>query len=201
MKFTRILFYDIYFFFLHSFVSSQETFIPIILFSLFILSYISEQVVRAAGLRAVKQKLCRSSNDVKEFCSELTAVGSSVGFKCVVKPNESAGTDSVFLCNSPEEVEKAFSTIHGHSNGLGHQNDGALCQEFLAGTEFVIDGVSRDGVYKVNKSPYFIIIIIILLLLYYHYYYYFIITIIIIILLYYYYVVFVCFNLFNHFFY
>lgn len=34
-------------------------------------------------------------------------------------------------------------------NGLGQLNDGALCQEFLRGSEFVIDGVSRDGVYKV----------------------------------------------------
>ena len=74
---------------------------------------------------------------------------SSGGFKCVVKPNESAGTDSVFLCNTPEEVLTAFTAIHNHSNGLGHTNDGALCQEFLSGTEFVIDGVSRDGVYKV----------------------------------------------------
>ena len=44
----------------------------------------------------------------------------------------------------------AFNAINGHANGLGHTNDGALCQEFLSGTEFVIDGVSRDGVYKVR---------------------------------------------------
>lgn len=69
----------------------------------------------------------------------------------MVKPNESAGTDSVFLCTTPEEVLTAFSAIHNHSNGLGHTNDGALCQEFLTGTEFVIDGVSRDGVYKVRS--------------------------------------------------
>ena len=113
--------------------------------------YITVQVVRAAGLRAVKQKLCFSSADVTQFCGELSAVGSSGGFKCVVKPNESAGTDSVFLCHTPEEVQTAFSSIHGHSNGLGHENNGALCQEFLSGTEFVIDGVSRDGVYKVME--------------------------------------------------
>lgn len=71
-------------------------------------------------------------------------------FKCVVKPNESAGTDSVFLCTSEEETMQAFSAINGHANGLGHTNHGALCQEFLSGTEFVIDGVSRDGVYKVT---------------------------------------------------
>ena len=35
-------------------------------------------------------------------------------------------------------------------NGLGQLNDGALCQEFLSGTEFVVDGVSRDGVYKIT---------------------------------------------------
>ena len=46
----------------------------------------------------------------------------------------------------------AFNAINGHANGLGHTNDGALCQEFLSGTEFVIDGVSRDGVYKVRVS-------------------------------------------------
>ena len=45
----------------------------------------------------------------------------------------------------------AFNAINGHANGLGHTNDGALCQEFLSGTEFVIDGVSRDGVYKVRS--------------------------------------------------
>jgi biotin carboxylase len=107
-------------------------------------------VVRKAGLRAVKQKLCRTVEEVSQFTTELLAVGSSGGFKCVVKPNESAGTDSVFLCKSPEEVQTAFKSIHNHSNGLGHKNDGALCQEFLSGTEFVIDGVSRDGVYKVR---------------------------------------------------
>ena len=48
----------------------------------------------------------------------------------------------------------AFNSINGHANGLGHMNDGALCQEFLSGTEFVIDGVSRDGVYKVCINPF-----------------------------------------------
>jgi hypothetical protein len=40
--------------------------------------------------------------------------------------------------------------ISGNLNGLGQVNHGALCQEFLRGTEYVLDGVSRDGVYKVT---------------------------------------------------
>lgn len=102
-------------------------------------------------------------DEVDTFCKELSLLHKDE-FKCVVKPNESAGTDSVFLCVTPEEVKKAYKTIHNHSNGLGHNNDGALCQEFLSGTEFVIDGVSRDGVYKVRTC----VRVILIYLMYYY---------------------------------
>lgn len=48
--------------------------------------------------------------------------------RCVVKPNESAGSDSVYLCNNCAEAITAFAYIHDHVNGLGQVNDGALCQ-------------------------------------------------------------------------
>ena len=70
-------------------------------------------------------------------------------FKCVVKPVESAGTDDVFLCDSVEEGVTAFTRIYGKKNGLGLYNDGALVQEFLNGTEYVIDKVSMSGIHKV----------------------------------------------------
>ena len=56
----------------------------------------------------------------------------------------------MYLCETLEEAVKAFGDIHNHTNGLGDLNDGALVQEFLTGTEFVVDGVSRDGVYKIT---------------------------------------------------
>lgn len=34
-------------------------------------------------------------------------------------------------------------------NGLGGVNEGALIQEFLDGTEYVVDTVSRGGVHRV----------------------------------------------------
>jgi biotin carboxylase len=67
----------------------------------------------------------------------------------VVKPLESAGSDDVYLCQSVDEVRQAFDTINGKVNGLGSVNEGALVQEYLDGTEYVIDSVSRDGVHKV----------------------------------------------------
>ena len=106
-----------------------------------------QEVVRTYGLRAIRQKLCYSELEVSEFITSLAQIQIS---KCVLKPNESAGSDNVILCSSEQEAKIAFNTIHGHLNGLGKMNNGALCQEYLEGTEFVIDGVSRDGVYKVT---------------------------------------------------
>jgi biotin carboxylase len=68
---------------------------------------------------------------------------------CVLKPNQSAGTDNVHLCETAEQAVAAFHAVHGQINGLGQINDGVLVQECLQGTEYAVDGVSRDGVYKV----------------------------------------------------
>ena len=110
--------------------------------------YLMQETVREAGLRSIKQKLCRTEDDVTTFCDEVAALNGGK-LLVVVKPNESAGSDSIFKCSTVNEVIDAFKAIHGHINGLGQVNDGALCQEFLQGTEYVVDGVSRDGVYKV----------------------------------------------------
>lgn len=109
-----------------------------------------QEAVRAAGVRAVVQSLCTSEKDVKDFIARLqSTVHPGEPLKCVVKPNESAGTDSVFLCETEAEAIAAFNAISGQINGLGAINHGALAQEYLFGTEYVVDGISRDGVYKV----------------------------------------------------
>lgn len=111
--------------------------------------FVMQETIRRSGLRAITQKLCRSEQEVDSFLAELQEQQGQTDWKCVIKPNESAGTDSVFLCTSRQQAVAALHAIHNQTNGLGCLNDGALCQEFLRGTEFVIDGVSRDGVYKV----------------------------------------------------
>jgi hypothetical protein len=83
---------------------------------------------------------------VLDFVTKLSRTGTT---KCVLKPNQSAGSDSIHLCETNEQAVAAFHAVHGQINGLGQINDGVLCQEYLAGTEYVVDGVSRDGVYKV----------------------------------------------------
>jgi biotin carboxylase len=103
------------------------------------------EAVRKAGVRAVKQQMCTTEKDLTEF---LSTFSTAYPLKCVVKPVQSAGTDDVYLCESPETALAAFRKIYGKINGLGLVNSSVLVQEFLEGKEYVIDKVSRDGIHK-----------------------------------------------------
>jgi biotin carboxylase len=71
-------------------------------------------------------------------------------YPIVVKPVESAGSDGVKLCHSYEEATQHFDLLMHSQRKVGHRDGAAvLCQEFLRGTEYVVDTVSRDGIHKV----------------------------------------------------
>ena len=103
------------------------------------------EAVRQAGHRAVKQQNC---SDLKTLYAFLDTLPQNP-FKCVIKPAQSAGSDDVFLCNDYDEAAVAFNRIVGKRNGLGLINENALAQEYLRGTEYVIDQVSKNGAHKV----------------------------------------------------
>jgi predicted ATP-grasp superfamily ATP-dependent carboligase len=67
------------------------------------------------GLRAVKQLRADDWEDVEMWIKEWNPVP----FKVIVKPTDSAGSDSVLLCINLEEVKHAFDQINGKVNGLG----------------------------------------------------------------------------------
>jgi len=54
----------------------------------------------------------------------------------------------VVRCQSPDEVRQAFSDLIGR-DCYGNVCNGALIQEFLAGTEYIVNTVSVDGEHKV----------------------------------------------------
>ena len=103
-----------------------------------------QDVIREAEIRAIQQKLAHNVEEVRKFYNGL---GESA--KCVVKPNMSAANESVVLCSSLKEAIDAFRLITGKRDLFGNANQGVLCQEFLEGSEYVVDGVSRDGEFKV----------------------------------------------------
>lgn len=78
------------------------------------------------------------------------AFAKQVGWPVVAKPMHSAGTDSVFLCSSAQELQAAFNYILHKVNVLGLLNEAVLLQEFIRGTEYIIDTVSADGKHYVT---------------------------------------------------
>lgn len=109
--------------------------------------YLMGERVRECGLRAVKQmKGSASSWDEIEAFLDKEA---PVPFRMVVKPLDSCGSDGVYKCHTKEEVKEACAAIVGHCNATGSFNSEVLVQEYLSGTEYVVDSVSRDGNHKV----------------------------------------------------
>ena len=103
------------------------------------------EALRTAGLNACGQMLANSMEEVEQFLRERPKTNP---FKAVVKPVEGAGSDGVFICDSPEAVRKAFTALEGTKNVLGLTNYAVLLQEYLRGDEYVVDTVSRSGVHK-----------------------------------------------------
>ena len=120
-------------------------------------------LVRSAGLDAPIEHLATTAADVEAFLSQhtfpspfravrprekplphlspltlvvhLTAHPRPRPRPQVVKPVEGAGSDGVTICNSPDEVRTAFSTLEGTKNVLGLHNYAVLLQEYLKGEE------------------------------------------------------------------
>jgi len=103
---------------------------------------LQQELVKAAGLRSVRQAGGTTSADVEDFLR-------TESYPVVVKPVESAGSEGVKLCHTYEEAEQHFHLLMNSQRKVGSKDGAAvLCQEFLMGKEYVVDTVSRDGVHK-----------------------------------------------------
>uniref|UniRef100_A0A7R9ZEV6 ATP-grasp domain-containing protein n=1 Tax=Pseudictyota dubia TaxID=2749911 RepID=A0A7R9ZEV6_9STRA len=102
---------------------------------------VQQDLVRDAGLRAVRQAAGSNLEEVEPFLRNES-------YPVVVKPVESAGSDGVQLCHTYDEARQHFLRLSNARNQCGGINSSVLCQEFLRGKEYVVDQVSRNGVHK-----------------------------------------------------
>lgn len=105
--------------------------------------YNQMEVVRAAGLRATRQLLV---TDVEK----LQAWHAEIGGRLVIKPVRSAGNDGVQFCDTPDDSAKAYLAIRNVDNVFSIPNEGVVAQEFLFGTEFVVNTVSSFGRHRIT---------------------------------------------------
>lgn len=107
--------------------------------------YLMVEACRAAGLEVAQQ--VRSSK-LEEVLQWRRAHGLE---RVVLKPLKSAGTDSVSICSTENEIRKGFEAIFGTTNKIGIENTEVLAQEFLEGTEYFLNTVSNRGVHHFTE--------------------------------------------------
>jgi len=95
--------------------------------------------VRAAGLRAIRHRVCSSSTEAVDWFKKQRFT------EAVIKPVDSAGTEDVYFTQDPTSVHEAMDQILGKVNGMGTLNTCALVQERITGEQFTINSVSIDG--------------------------------------------------------
>ncbi|MFJ4079824.1 ATP-grasp domain-containing protein [Streptomyces iakyrus] len=105
--------------------------------------YLMAGRLAAAGLAA---PVSFNTTDPRAAVEWFTTAGSPV----VVKPAASAGTDNVHICSTAEEVRSACAAVMRSNDYFGNPNPSAVVQKFLAGTEYIVNTVSVDGVQKVS---------------------------------------------------
>jgi hypothetical protein len=100
-----------------------------------------QKLVKAAGLRSTREASGTKLADVQFFLEHEP-------MPCIVKPTESCGSDGVKKCNTIQEAESHFELLMRSQKKAGAQDCAVICQEFLAGQEYVVDHVSRNGKHK-----------------------------------------------------
>ncbi|MFJ8593523.1 ATP-grasp domain-containing protein [Streptomyces sp. NPDC093598] len=101
--------------------------------------------VASAGLPTARQLRVQQAD-------QLAAWHADLGGRVVLKPIRSARNDGVTMCDTPRESVAAYHRIRSAINDFGHRNEGVVAQEYLAGTEFVVNTVSGQGRHRVTDT-------------------------------------------------
>ncbi len=102
--------------------------------------YLMQQRIAAFGLAAIPQIKSSNLAVLKEWAVQQCR------WPLVVKPLNSAGGDGVAICYNLTELAAAYSAIMSEAvNMLLLPNTEVLLQHYIAGEEFVVNTVSKNG--------------------------------------------------------
>jgi biotin carboxylase len=93
---------------------------------------VQQELVRATGLRAVRQSAGSKFGDVQEFLE-------TESYPLIVKPVDSAGSDGVKLCRTYEKAKEHVLSLLVYEKVNGGICSEVVCQEFLRGKEYVVE--------------------------------------------------------------
>lgn len=105
--------------------------------------YTMIEAVKAAGVPVGRQLRITSESELRRWHEQIDG-------RTVVKPVRSAGSEGVHFCASPGEAAAAYHTLLGQTNLFSEPNESVVAQEYLTGTEYVVNTVSREGRHHVS---------------------------------------------------
>jgi hypothetical protein len=108
--------------------------------------FVMQERIRAAGLAAIAQARVTDAGELDAWLDTHDA------YPVVVKPLRSAATDGVHICRSRAEAQSALAVLRARPDMFGQENTAVLVQEFLDGTEYVLNGVACDGRYLFTEG-------------------------------------------------
>ncbi|MDO8954602.1 MAG: ATP-grasp domain-containing protein [Gammaproteobacteria bacterium] len=109
--------------------------------------FIMANQLHKSGVRVPLTIKVDSAKQALEWAKSNNFIQSGV----VIKPLSSAGTDGVRACFSEAEVKNAVHDILGKKNKFNIINNDVLVQEFLTGTEYVVDSSSYQGCHTITN--------------------------------------------------
>ncbi|MFJ5451630.1 ATP-grasp domain-containing protein [Pectobacterium jejuense] len=118
--------------------------------------YLMQESLRNSNLSHIPTHRLTDPTEAVQHAADLLKTYN----KLVLKPADSAGTDSVFVCTTIEEVMTHATSLFKKSNQLNLKNEILILQPFIEGEEYVVDTVSYNGhhkicaVWKMGKGSY-----------------------------------------------
>ncbi|GAA2482808.1 ATP-grasp domain-containing protein [Streptomyces gobitricini] len=97
------------------------------------------QALEGAALPAARTRSVATERELRQALSELHV------YPVMVKPRDSAGSDGCTICHTPEEAVEAYRATAHRTNLMGGTNEQVLVQEFLTGTQYIVNTVSMAG--------------------------------------------------------
>ncbi|MEU8772366.1 ATP-grasp domain-containing protein [Streptomyces sp. NPDC048606] len=101
------------------------------------------ETVKEAGVPGTEQVLAHDLDTLLRWYEKDRG-------RVVLKPVSSAGSDGVHFCDDEREVRAAFEALIGSTSALGQDNHAVLAQEYLVGSEYIVNTVSLHGRHRVT---------------------------------------------------
>eukprot|EP00590_Aulacoseira_subarctica_P008842 CAMPEP_0172429480 /NCGR_PEP_ID=MMETSP1064-20121228/50573_1 /TAXON_ID=202472 /ORGANISM="Aulacoseira subarctica , Strain CCAP 1002/5" /LENGTH=472 /DNA_ID=CAMNT_0013174897 /DNA_START=118 /DNA_END=1536 /DNA_ORIENTATION=- len=96
-------------------------------------------------ISTMKQCLCTTMEEAIHFYSSIQPCN------VILKPTRGVASDGVHLCKTKEELIVAFQKVHESPvfGSIQKTNDAVLLQEYIGGTEYAVDVISKGGQHKI----------------------------------------------------